>query len=153
MKLPRPSTEADRLELKAATRHALELAGRANTFAMVTRVEPPALSKYASPAEMTAFMPVDVVLDLDREIGAPMLTQALARMLGYRLVPIEPDAAGTVGLEDLAEVQRETGDVVQKLATALPDGIDAQERRELKKEIGEGIASLHRLDRKLGRAA
>lgn len=149
-KLPRPSSETERMELKAGTRRALSLAGRANGFSLVTRVEPPVLSKYGSPSEEASFMPVDVVLDLEREIGLPLITEMLAAMQGFRLVPLDPQRGAQVGVEDLADVARETGDVVQKLAGALPGGIDAAETRELRKEIAEGVRALRRLDRKLG---
>ena len=149
-KLPRPSTEQERLELKAATRRALQLAGRANAFALVTRVEGPVLSKYASPAEQTAFMPVDVVLDLEREAGSPVLTEILAAMQGFRLVPIGEGERQPVGYEDLARLNKESSDVVQSLANGLRDGdLDPAERRGTRQEIAENIAALRLVDRKL----
>jgi hypothetical protein len=70
MKLPRKITETERLDLKAATRAALEMA-RPTKFALVTRVDAPALSNYGAPSEPEKFMPIDVVVDLCRDIGSP----------------------------------------------------------------------------------
>lgn len=147
-KLPRPTSEQDRLELKTASRHALEMA-RASKFAMVTRVEAPALSKYGDPFNPDAFMPIDVALDLDRDIGSPMLLAALAELEGYELTPASATPARGVGVEDLATVAKETGDVIQTLAAALADGIDSHERRALRREIAEAIRALRALDRNL----
>lgn len=153
-KLPRKSTDAERLELKAATRRALDLAGKANAFALVTRVEAPALSKYGSPAEPGAFMPIDVMLDLARDVGAPVILEELAAILGYRLVPLDDAGQGEpVTLADIAAAAREAGDVTQTAMTALADGeIDGHERRELRQQIGENITVLRNIDRKLGSA-
>lgn len=149
MKLPRPTSEADRLDLKAATRQALDLA-RPSKFALITRVEVPALSNYSSPSEMEKFMPVDVVVDLCRDIGSPILVEEMARLLGFKLVPLDPEEGGDVGYEDIADLSREGGDVVQTLANGLKDGrLDPGERREARREIAENVAVLRRLDRKI----
>lgn len=149
IKMDRLSQPAERAELKASTRRALELASQAK-FVLVTRVDEGALSKYKGAAYPDAFMPIDVVLDLERDLGAPLITEALAALQGYRLVPIDADAAQPVGLGDLAEVSKEGGDVVQKLAAAMADGaLDSHERREISAEIAENIAVLRRLDRKV----
>ncbi len=151
-KLPRKSTEAERLELKAATRRALDLAGKANAFALVTRVEAPALSKYGSPSEPAAFMPIDVMLDLCRDVGAPVILDELAAILGYRLAPVDGGEAAhePVTMADIAAVSREGGDVVNKTLAALADGkICPVERTEIRQDVGENIAVLRALDRKL----
>ena len=138
-------------EIDAIKRHSkrfVELAGGPEFFAPVSRVQKAALSKYGSLSE-PEIMRCDVALALDREIGAPMMLGFLASLLGYRLVPAEEQAVSAIGVEDLADVAKETGDVVQKLAQALPGGIDAHESRDLRSEISQGIASLHRIDRKL----
>lgn len=150
-KLPRPSTERERLELKDATRRSLSLLGKLASFAAVTRVEVPVLSKYGSPSETTAFMPIDVALDLARDTGSLLIVETLAAMLGYRLVPLDGAPAEKIGIEDLGALMREGNDVEQKLTDALADGvIDPAERRELRQEIAENVLVLRRLDRKLG---
>jgi hypothetical protein len=149
MKLPRPTSENERLELKASTRRALELASAAK-FAMITRVLPPALSNYGNPGVPDSFMPIDVVVDLCRDIGSPSIVADMAAQLGYRLVPLEPEEDQPVGYEDIASVSREGGDVVTSLAHGLADGrLDNAEKREVRTQIAENIAVLHRLDRKV----
>lgn len=152
MKAPRKTTPDECNDLKAVARHALSIA-RPTKFALVTRVDAAQLSKYGSAAHPDSHMPIDVAVDLCRDIGAPLIVEEMARLLGYRLVPVEMDEAGEVGPQDLAEVHRETSEVVQTLATALPDRIDGSERRALRKEISEGITALHRLDRKVAGGA
>ncbi|MDX8513566.1 phage regulatory CII family protein [Mesorhizobium captivum] len=154
MKLPRKITETERLDLKAATRAALEMA-RPTKFALVTRVDAPALSNYGSPSEPEKFMPIDVVVDLCRDIGSPAIVEEMARMLGFRLAPIaEAEAGGQVGVGDIAAISKEANDVVGTIARGLADGrLDGAETREARKEIAENIRALHQLDRKLGGSA
>lgn len=152
MKLPRKTTEDERNELKAITRHALAIA-RPTKFELVTGVDAAQLSKYGSNSHPDAFMRIDVAVELCRDIGAPLIVEEMARLLGYRLVTAEAGETGKVDAADLAEVHRETSDVVQVLAAALPDGIDAGEKRVIRKEISEGITALHKLDRKVAGGA
>lgn len=149
MKLPRPTSEQDRLDLKAATRRALELA-RPTKFAPVTRVDAAALSRYGAISEPEKFMPIDVVVDLCRDIGSPILVEEMARLLGYRLVPIEePAEGGKVDLQDISDLSRENSDVVVALAAGLKDGFDASHRREALRELSEERAMLHRIEHKV----
>lgn len=150
MKLPRSTSDDERNELKAATRQALAIA-RPTRFAAVTRVDAPALSKYGDPFTANAFMPIDIVADLERDLGAPLITEALAALQGYRLVPVgDGDAGGRIGVDDLASLSKEGGDVVQTIATAMADGrIDGHERRAIAAEIAENVTVLRRIGRKV----
>lgn len=126
---------------------------RVTAFAMVTRVDASALSKYAAPQEDGHFMPIDVLLDLERDIGSPVILETLAALQGYRLVPMHEPQGGSVTISDIADITREGGDVVQSLAEAMRDGkIDGAEKRSVRMEIAENIAVLHRLDRKIAGA-
>jgi hypothetical protein len=152
MKLPRKITETERLDLKAATRAALEMA-RPTKFALVTRVDAPALSNYGAPSEPDKFMPIDVVVDLCRDIGSPAIVEEMARMLGFRLTPLQAEADGgeAVGVSDLAAVSKGANDVLGTIAAGLADDgrLDGSEKRQVRKEIAENIATLHKLDRKI----
>jgi hypothetical protein len=152
MKLPRKITETERLDLKAATRAALEMA-RPTKFALVTRVDAPALSNYGAPSEPEKFMPIDVVVDLCRDIGSPAIVEEMARMLGFGLVPLAAasNAAPAVGYADIATVSKEANDVIATIAEGLADDgrLDGSEVREVRREIADNIAHLHRLDRKI----
>jgi len=151
MKLPRKITETERLDLKAATRAALEMA-RPTKFALVTRVDAAALSRYGAVSEPEKFMPVDVLVDLCRDLGSPAIVEDIARMLGFRLVPLQAESDGSgVGVADLAAVSKEANDVVGTIARGLADDgrLDGAEKREARKEIAENIRTLHHLDRKI----
>ncbi len=154
MKLPRLTSEHDRLALKAATRAALALAGGVARFELATRVQAPALSKYAAPQETIAFLPIDVAADLDRDIGAPVIAEALAALAGYRLVPADAPAAGTPNLADVARIMRETCDVSDALTAALADGrVTRTEARAIDREIEEAIRELRVLQSRVSGAA
>lgn len=145
----RGSNEHDRAALSAAVKRALKRVGGGDCFCNATRVSASALSGYANPDRDDTHMPVDIVLDLERDGGFPVITAQLAQLQGYRLVPLEGGEGGP-GLKDLAEVAGETGDVVRKLAEAIADGrIDRHERDALKKEIDEASSALVRVSRKL----
>lgn len=139
----RKTTQHHRAALKAAFRRALDVAGGGDSFCHATRVGAPALSNYANQARDDLHSPLDVVLDLEMDIGAPIVTAELARLNGYRLVPIEP-AAGGPDLGDIAAISGEGGDVVRAIAEALADGrIDDAERARLTKEGDELHAAVN----------
>ncbi len=147
-------SEAERLEIKGITREAMRLAGGVETFAPVAGVGKATLSKYGSPSEPDAFIRADIMLAHARDTGAPTLIEHLARMAGYRLVPIEDAPGSTVGLGDLAQLSEAGGAVTSRLASALVDGvIDAAEKRDIREGIAAKIGTLHRLDRKLAGGA
>lgn len=146
----RASSDHDRLALKAAVRLALKRVGGGDCFCHATRVGAPALSNYANANRDDSHMPLDVALDLDRDAGAPIIAGALARMNGYRLVPLQASGGDQPDLGDIAVIARETGDVVSALATALADGgVDSREAADIRREIEEANAALNRLAAKL----
>lgn len=152
--LPRLTTEQERRQIKVRTKQLVELAGGPEFLAPVTGVLKAQLSKYGTLSEADCFIRANVILELDRQIGAPMMLETLAAMLGYALVPLEPEPGDEVDHDDLAAVSREGGDVVQSLALGMADGrFDAEERRHARQEIAENIAVLHRVDRKLAAGA
>lgn len=84
----RPSTPQKRLALKAAFRLGLGRAGGGASFTHATRVKEAALSKYAAAHDSDYFVPLDVALDLDLDLGAPVVLSALAKTQGYDIVPV-----------------------------------------------------------------
>ena len=76
------------MQLKAATRRAIDMAGGSDTFEHVTRVRQGQLSKYGLAGEDHAacFAPIDVALEADIEAGSPIITEMMAKLQGYRLV-------------------------------------------------------------------
>lgn len=118
------SALSDRL-LKIATDELIHSCGGQVTASQHCRVKNKALSKYASLNEdgEGAFMPVDVVRCLERLSGVPIVTRHLAREAGFELVAVPTGRVpATHWPQHLAAVSKESGDVVQGLATAIGDG-------------------------------
>lgn len=152
----RPSTEQQRRQLKATVRRLLELAGGVTSFEHVTRVKAPALSKYGSPDDAAAHMPVDVALDLMMDTGSTGILAIMAGMLGYKLVALDSTGQGAPlpDMRDAAELVQENSRVVSTLAQAVADGhISAAEAREVSDDIEQSVASLRNLQRRVKSAA
>lgn len=152
----RPSTEQQRRQLKATVRRLLELAGGVTSFEHVTRVKAPALSKYGSPDDAAAHMPVDVALDLMMDTGSTGILAIMAGMLGYKLVALDSAGQGAPlpDMRDAAELVQENSRVVSTLAQAVADGhISAAEAREVSDDIEQSVASLRNLQRRVKSAA
>lgn len=153
-KLPRKTKLEQRELLKFFVRAALD-AVRANAFALVTRADTGTLSRYGGDNYPDAFMPLDIVADLEMEhmakFGAPSPVLAgLAAMLGLKLVPADGGDERPLGYEDLAELAGSKGDVLSTLAAAMADGrIDHAERTEVGRKIADKITTLHRIGRKV----
>jgi hypothetical protein len=92
-------------------------------------------------------MPIDVAVELCRDVGSPILLQEMARLCGFKLVPIDPDEGGEVDLGDLSSAQKETSEAVSAI-TDVVRGMPGA-RRVAIKEIDEGISSLYRVRRKV----
>lgn len=153
--IPRLATDAERRHLKAITQQALHSIGGGDAFEASTRVKQGALSKYGSNSFPDHFIPVDVALELDRLAGAPNVIGAAARMLGYRLVPVDAAADNTFDLVDAQSVAKETGDVVNLLLALLSSGKnpDAADRKAVIKEVMEAKDSLYRVAMKIAGGA
>lgn len=152
----RPSTEQQRRQLKATVRRLLELAGGVTSFEHVTRVKAPALSKYGSPDDAAAHMPVDVALDLMMDTGSTGILAIMAGMLGYKLVALDGTGQGAPlpDMRDAAELVQDNSRVVSTLAQAVADGhISAAEAREVSDDIEQSVASLRNLQRRVKSAA
>lgn len=152
----RPSTEQQRRQLKATVRRLLELAGGVTSFEHVTRVKAPALSKYGSPDDAAAHMPVDVALDLMMDTGSTGILAIMAGMLGYKLVALDSSGQGAPlpDMRDAAELVQENSRVVSALAQAVSDGhISQVEAREVSDDIEKSVTSLRNLQRRVKSAA
>lgn len=72
--------------LKLATRKLLDSFGSLKTAASMCRVKPTNLSQYQS-FEHSAFMPVDVLLELERAANTSILSEEMARIAGTAPAP------------------------------------------------------------------
>lgn len=142
-------TEDERLRIKARTKQLIKLAGGPETFQHSAGVPKDMLSKYGSVSEPN-MINAAVIVALDRQLEAPMMLGEMAAMLGYRLVPMEPDEPVKLDVKDLANLHKETSEAVGSVAVLVSGAEDqAAARRGAIKEIDEGIASLYQIRRKV----
>lgn len=135
----RPTTEQDRFSLKAAFRQLLKKAGGQEAAELVTRGRHQTLNRYGNPKEEDCHAPIDVIADLEREIGEPVVTKHLADMAGYLVIKKVEAAGGSDMLTHLVTVGRENGDVMTVLSDVVARGADCEEAlRRLIKEAREG---------------
>lgn len=71
----RPTGNALRIAIKAATRRAVQMAGGPNAVSEHTRVAAGRISDYCNPAH-SSFVPLDVAADIDALAGSPVILMA-----------------------------------------------------------------------------
>lgn len=108
--------------LKAAVRDLVTAAGGGVRAAKISRADAPMLSRYGSVHD-ERFAPIDVIADLEQEVGDPIVTRMLADLAGYELVPkAEAQAHGEDFIQHVADVATTMGAAVGGLAQAQADG-------------------------------
>jgi hypothetical protein len=148
--IPRLTTDEERRHIKVRTAQLIAAAGGGEFLAPVTGVDKAALSKYGGLAYPDSFIRADVMIELDRQLQAPMMVEFMANLLGYTLVPLEPDQSAAVGVDDLADVHKETSEAVTSIATLVSGRADiAAAKRAVFKETDEAIRALYRAQRKV----
>lgn len=150
----RAISEKQLAKLKAATRLSIERAGGSDSLALVTRVGQGQLSKYGLARDefMASFIPIDVALEADLEGGHPVIVEAMAAALGYRLV-LSDVAEPETGLthRDISALGAELGDVTRLALDALDDGrLDAREKHDLMEQLAELKAQIAKVEGKIG---
>lgn len=149
-KVGRPTSDHDRLGLKAAFRRALKLAGGQESAAAITRGAHQSLNRYGNPSVPEQQAPIDVVADLERDIGDPIVTRALADLAGFVLFPKPPAGASPEWAAQIGKLAKEVGEVMTRLGEAVASGgtVTADEIRalRLRPEIAEAIAVLAGID-------
>lgn len=139
--------------LKTAFRALAKACGGLEAAAMETRVGDTQLQRYQSPHEPEAFAPVDVIADLEREAGRPVVTRALARLAGHVLFPLPPAAGSGPWVVRLAAVAQEAGEALAGLGQALADDgeITGDEARRLglRRLCADAIEALAEVDHAL----
>ncbi|WP_353844855.1 phage regulatory CII family protein [Rhizobium sp. CSW-27] len=149
MRSLRSILDEDILSLKGATDACLKLGGGVTSFAQLTRVSVSVLSRYADcrncdpddrEGNFERLIPVDVAVEADRRAGKPLITEEMARQLGYRLEPALASAvpARRITDGDILDMMQEAADVVRELRAARADGrIDSADRKRVRTEIRE----------------
>lgn len=133
----------EKARAKAVTRDLIKMAGGVERAAQNCRVCKSAIGNYSNVERMEDFMPADVIIDLEHDVGSPVLTRELALIAGYVLMPIIKVPASCGFGVHLAKVLSETGDVISSASKAFEDGkLTIREKRELGKQISEAIGAL-----------
>ncbi|OAB57514.1 hypothetical protein AY599_23600 [Leptolyngbya valderiana BDU 20041] len=153
----RPTAPADRRRIKAATRRLVDLAGGVTSAEQITRVKAPALSKFGSVSD-PQFMPVDVVADLEADIGSPVVTALLAGMQGYQLTSragrTHNRAPHALGLPCVAAILENAAAMANQMNESLADGqVDAAEARRICAIAEEAIRHLRGIQARANAAA
>jgi len=117
----RPTTEQDRFSLKAAFRQLLKKAGGQEAAELVTRGRHQTLNRYGNPKEEDCHAPIDVIADLEREIGEPVVTKHLADMAGYLIVKKTAVSASACLVAHLSTLATESGQTIQAIAEGIAD--------------------------------
>ncbi|WP_313613436.1 hypothetical protein [Agrobacterium sp.] len=139
----RPTTQEERRDLKATVGRLLRQVGASNV-AKESRVGEAHLSRYVSPREKD-FMPLDVLADVERIAGYPLVTEFMAELNGYRLVASEAEVDAP-DMEDVSRLADTKGKLLSALITSFLDGkIDAHERRALLPLLDDAIAQMQEL--------
>lgn len=124
--------------LKAATRAAIRAAGPIASVARETRLDGGTLSR-ASNINETNFIPIDDALRLDAMTGDCRIVRAMAKLLGYRLVPlnaVEDEQPSLI--HDAGTMAREAGELVSETLDISSDGeITPNEARRVDDEAAQ----------------
>lgn len=132
------------MALKAFTRTLIEQAGGLEAASSRTRVGKTQLHEYANPAE-AAFMPIDIVADLEADVGAAPVTRELARLSGFTL---ERDHAAPATHDPSRALRRMMAELGLLADDYDRDGargaLSPNHRRQLTKEAQALIAEVQR---------
>ncbi|MFW2829902.1 hypothetical protein [Sphingomonas sp. ID0503] len=142
--------EARRRAIKIAFGELIGKIGGIEAAAGFTRVGKSTLARYYSlaPADAECFPPADVIDDLERVAGDPIVTRMMARGQDYLL--LRDVQAGSVSIIDLhaaiANCAKEHGDAVASLLSALTDlALTPAEARRVIREMDEELQAHLRL--------
>lgn len=113
---------ADYVALKQASKRLIKSCGGLDAASLVTRVGHSELARYYDPSEKL-FMPIDVAADLETIAREPLVTQSLASLMEFALMPVQPEVAEPhhhwTAL--LAQLGEETAAALRQIGSALAD--------------------------------
>lgn len=110
--------------IKAAVRRLVGRAGGLESAASITRVSHASLGYYGDVNKPGQNMPVDIVADLEKDVGEPVVTRELARLGGYDLVPVTkaaPIAPSDPG-QMMLRLMTEMGELSKSIDAMEADG-------------------------------
>ena len=145
----------EQLDLKRATGEMLLGVGGLEAAAGFCRVQKSRLGEYKSENSPDAFVPLDVIADLEplsrQRSGWPHVTRTLCRRMGGVFVAVPAvRATGTALLTLLARHGQESVDVSTAICGALADGkVDATDARRIRTEVAQAMELLALVDAEL----
>ena len=120
--------------LRLRTAELIRRAGGLALAASRCRVSKSTLARYAStnPDDAECFVPIDVVTDLERYAGAPLVTAELCLLAGGAFVahPVMPPCRQDL-LVQLAAQAREQSDLTTAICLAVADGVVSRDEAAL----------------------
>jgi hypothetical protein len=136
--------QRDYVLVKLAVRDLINACGGARRASEHTRVRQPQLDRYASLDKPDELMPADVVADLEAYCGQPIVSRALAELMGFVLEPVPRAIRTGMTLGRISgQAMKETADVFARLGDMLSDGVLTKvEGRSLQSEINEAVEKL-----------
>ncbi|MBW9113134.1 hypothetical protein JNB88_05665 [Rhizobium cauense] len=145
----RTISEIEIRSIKSATEASYTLGGGVTAFPDLTRVNVSTLSKYASFNDdlKESVIPCDVAVEADRRAKSPAIVSAMARLLGYRLIPDQAEHIdGPITEHDAHRVLSESMDLSKAILNALLDNrIDALERKQIAREGREALRAIEQV--------
>lgn len=142
--------------LKGAMLRSLTMAGGGSVVQHSTRINEKTLSKQASGSDdhEKTFTAIDVAVEIDMLAGTPIITAMMAEMLGYQLVPIEPQGghvAGALVQLDAVHLVTEAMEAIKAFNDAMADNhIDAGEKRIVANEFEDAIKAFRSVMSRMG---
>lgn len=106
-------------QLTTLVKKLIKRAGGADYFE--TRVARTHLHNYGDSNHLDLNAPIDIIADLEKEAGEPIVTTLLAQRLGYILVPVNMNDTTREPYEILSDVGSEAGELISKLGKNLKD--------------------------------
>lgn len=138
--------------LKAATRDLIRRSGGGRRAEEITGVSDTQLSRYADP-DGDGLIGLAATILLERDTGRPIVTEFLASLAGYRLVPIEGGTPNTEPASAVfAGVVAEVGDLLETTSAALVDGaVSENEARSIATDAAAARDAIDDLTRTVAR--
>ncbi|SNY94095.1 hypothetical protein SAMN04515647_4418 [Cohaesibacter sp. ES.047] len=133
------------LRLRHRCRALIKTCGGIECAADLSRVSQAHIGRYGAP-DGRDWMPADVIADLEKDIGEPVVSRALVQALGFEVVKL-PDGRwdGDIN-QQLAAMFKEVGEVTHHIGECLADDgeITPDECRahRLRKEIDDALQVL-----------
>jgi hypothetical protein len=115
--------------MKTASRALVSRLGGAEAAALVCRYQKSALAEGYDLHRPDRSLPIDVVADLERAAGAPVVTRVLAGLAGHALVPLPHGQAPEA--QAIAQVLAGAAGLAADFAAAMCDGRFTEAERQV----------------------